>query len=97
MLLYTSFNYDVFVILVKILQRFSLNYHHGWKVTSISLQDQLLLSLMKLRLGAKDLDLAERFGISKTTVSNIFLTIVSALHEFFLYVKVLLVNKYHPN
>ena len=79
MLLYTSFNYDVFVILVKILQRFSLNYHHGWKVTS-----QLLLSLMKLRLGAKDLDLAERFGISKTTVSNIFLTIVSALHEFFI-------------
>ena len=34
MLLYTSLNYDVFIILVKTTQMFTLNYHHGWKVTT---------------------------------------------------------------
>lgn len=36
---------------------------------------------MKLRLNLKDLDLADRFNISRTAVSNITYTIISALHE----------------
>lgn len=39
------------------------------------------MTLMKLRLNLRDLDLAERFNTSKSTVSNIFNTYVAALHE----------------
>lgn len=39
------------------------------------------MTLMKLRLGSKDMDLADRFGVSVTTVSNIFHTFLFALHE----------------
>ena len=81
MLLYTSLHYDIFVILVKTLERFTLTYYGTFKVTTISLADQLLITLMKLRLGAKDLDLSVRFNTSRTTISNIFHTILCALHE----------------
>ena len=82
MLLYTSFPFDVFEVLANILDRLRpLKYHHGWTVTSLSNEDQLLLTLMKLKLNLKDLDLANRFQISRTTVANIVHTYVSALHE----------------
>lgn len=81
MLLYTSLHYDVFCILVSLLGRFKLNYYQGWNVVCLSLEDQLLLALMKLRLGSQDLDLAQRFGVSATTVSNVFYTMLFALHE----------------
>ncbi len=81
MRLYTTLTYDVFMILAKVLERFQLNYYMGWKVTSLSIEDQLLLTLMKLTLNAKDLDLAVRFDISRPTVSNIFHTFLHALHE----------------
>lgn len=37
-------------------------------------KDEFLLTLMKLRLGSTNIDLAHRFGISATTVTNIFTT-----------------------
>jgi len=58
-----------------------LNCYAGWRVTSLSLSDQLLLTLMKLRLNCRDLDLAERFSISRATVSNVINTFICALHE----------------
>jgi Helix-turn-helix of DDE superfamily endonuclease len=82
MLLYTSFPSDVFDILVKTLTGLQpLNYYAGWRVTTLPLQDQLLVTLMKLRLNYRDLDLADRFGISRATVSNIIHTFICALHE----------------
>jgi DDE superfamily endonuclease/Helix-turn-helix of DDE superfamily endonuclease len=82
MLLYTSFPYDIFCVLLSTLTQFEpLNYHSGWRVTCLSLDDQLLLGLMKLKLNCKDLDLAHRFNVSAATVSNVFYTIVCALHE----------------
>jgi len=48
------------------------------------LTEQLLLTLMKLKLNLKDLDLAHRFCISPTTVANIFKTLTHALHELFI-------------
>ena len=38
---------------------------------------------MKLRLNLRDKDLGFRFAVSRTTISNIFHTIVKALHEIF--------------
>ena len=64
-----------------LLSRFELNYHSGWTVQSIPLIDQLLLTLMKLRHNFGHVDLATRFNCSTATVTNIFLTIVSALYD----------------
>ena len=79
--MYTSLPYDIFVILESCLARFKLNYYYGW-TPSLCIADQLLLTLMKLTLNLNDLDLAQRFGISRTSVSNIFYTLIHALHEF---------------
>ena len=82
MLFYTSFPFDIFSILLATLQRFEpLNYYSGWRVVSLSLDDQLLLVLMKLKLNCRDTDLAERFDVSRGTVSNIVNTLINALHE----------------
>lgn len=84
MLLYTSFPTDVFNIIVQILRRMApFNYYAGWEVTGFSLEDQLLICLMKLRLNFRDLDLAVRFGTSRATISNIVNTFISVLHEIF--------------
>ena len=81
MLLYTSLDIDTFQILVDFLSRFTINYIAGWRVTSLSSADQLLMTLMKLRLNLRDLDLADRFNISRTTVSNVTRTYIHVLHE----------------
>ncbi len=47
----------------------------------MSLEDQLLMTLMKLRLNSRDLDLSVRFCISTSTVANVVKTILSVLHE----------------
>ena len=82
MLLYTSFTYDVFEVLVEVLLPFApLNYYNGWAVTTISIPDQLLMTLMKLRLNLRDLDLSERFVTSRATVANVIKTFIYVLHE----------------
>lgn len=70
-----------FQILVDPLKRFDVNYFMGWKVVVLNMEDQLLCTLMKLRLDLQNFDLAFRFKISSTTVQNIFLTLVHVLHE----------------
>lgn len=82
MLLYTSFSADTFYILENLVERMGpFNYYGGWTVVNFSVSDQLLMTLMKLRLNCRDLDLAERFNTSRATVSNIINTFVHALHE----------------
>lgn len=76
------------LFLEALLSKFELKYHSDWTVQLLPLVDQLLLTLMKLRLNCGHLDLATRFNCSKATVTNIFLTIVSALYDI-LYVGML--------
>jgi hypothetical protein len=52
-------------------------------VKIIGLEDQLLLTLMKLRVNLPYFDLAMKFGISEATCTNVFNTILHALHELF--------------
>ena len=80
MLMYTSVPHDIFNILITSLKRFQLKYYHGW-TPRMTLEDQLLLTLMKLTMNCKKLDLAVRFNISHTAVDNIFKTLLHALHE----------------
>ena len=46
----------------------------------LSIEDEFLLVMMKLRLGLTNLDIAMRFRISEGTVSNIFITCISFLY-----------------
>ena len=46
----------------------------------LSVEDEYLLVLMKLRMGLSVIDLAERFSVSQSTVNNIFLTWINYLH-----------------
>ena len=74
---------ETMLFLVNVLKQFSFQYHSDWNVVNISLVDQLLLTLMKLRLNPGHLDLATRFNCSTSTVSNVFITILSALYDIF--------------
>ena len=83
MLLYTTLKPDMFNIIDETLQRFPLNYVDGWTPGSISRRNQLLMTLMKLKLNSPILDIAERFCTSTATVHNIVITRIFALHEVF--------------
>ncbi|KAK0144261.1 hypothetical protein N1851_017374 [Merluccius polli] len=67
------------LFLEKLLSKFTLN--SDWTVQIMPLIDQLLLTLMKLKLNSGHVDLATRFNCSTATVSNIFITIVCALSD----------------
>ncbi|KAJ8388261.1 hypothetical protein AAFF_G00135220 [Aldrovandia affinis] len=60
---------------------YNSRYHFDWNVQIMPLIDQLLLTLMKLRLNCGILDLATRFNCCRATVTNIFTTISSALYD----------------
>ena len=83
MLPYTSLITEIYNILVYLLKRFqSFNYYDVWQITSLNLSDQLLkFTLIKLNLNYRDLNLADRFNVSRRTVSNIVKTLITALHK----------------
>lgn len=81
--MYTSLTSDMFDTIDATIQRFPLTYVDGWTPTAFSRRDQLLMTMMKLKLNCPFLDLAERFCTSKTTVHNIIMTHIYALHEVF--------------
>ena len=57
---------DVFQIVVNYISRFrnNINYYYGWRVDSIKLEDQVFITLMKLRQNHTNLHLAQLFGCS---------------------------------
>ncbi|NP_001373707.1 uncharacterized protein LOC798124 [Danio rerio] len=67
--------------LEALLNKFELQHHSDWTVKCMPLIDQLLMTLMKLRLNCGHTDLATRFNCSTATVTNICTTIVSTLYE----------------
>ncbi|KAL1448804.1 hypothetical protein WDU94_000064 [Cyamophila willieti] len=70
-----------FEILLKRIKQLEIKYYSGWTVTQISQEDQLLCTLVKLRLNLELFDLSYRFKVSLPTVQNIFVTYLSVLHE----------------
>ncbi|KAB0805417.1 hypothetical protein PPYR_02387 [Photinus pyralis] len=56
-------------------------YYSKWKVHKISVTDQVLLALMKLRQNFSHADLAFRFDVSVGKVSNIVLTFIHVLYK----------------
>ena len=64
---------EIFLIVVNYVARFKghINYHAGWKVETISLEDQLFITLMKLKQNYTNLHLAQLFSCSVATIANI--------------------------
>ena len=71
----------VFDLLLQLCSRFDFSYYCGWNVSSISLQDQLFLTLLKLRCNFSHKDLGVRFSVCPSTISNVTITWINVLHE----------------
>ncbi|KAJ8975384.1 hypothetical protein NQ317_008599, partial [Molorchus minor] len=71
----------LFSVLFETMEPFKINYYAGWQVKLLPRVDQLLMTLMKLRLNLPHEDLAIRFNCSSATVTNIVMTWIYALHD----------------
>jgi len=81
---YTTLEPTVFKIVCEMIKHFfPLKYWTGKTVTSITVEDELLIFIMKLRLDLPYFDLVTRYSVSITTIQNIFLTYLHACHEIF--------------
>ena len=79
---YTNITKAGFLALNAVIDRFRpLKYWYGFEVCSISDKDQLFICLMKLKLDLPLFDLAVRYGVSRTTIHNIFMTYLHCMHE----------------
>jgi len=67
--------------LYNLLKNAKIHYHFQWKVKSIIRQDQLLITLMKLRHNFPHFDLTTRFVCSKGTITNIVITWINVLNN----------------
>ncbi|KAK5648114.1 hypothetical protein RI129_003006 [Pyrocoelia pectoralis] len=71
----------LYLILYETMEKFSLKYYSKWQVKLLPNIDQMLMTLMKLRLNLPHEDLAMRFNCSTSTVTTIVMTWIYALHE----------------
>ncbi len=82
MLHYTGLpDHNVFNAVLSTKMRFEITYYFGWTVSDLTMEDQLLLCLMKLRMNLSNMDLAVRFGISdKCVLHAVVYSPVCAVH-----------------
>ena len=59
----------------------AINYFSGWKVESICFEDQIFITLMKVRQNYTNLHLAQLFHCSVSTISNVVTTFIHVLHS----------------
>ena len=74
---------EVFDIVVNHALRFkdSITHFSGWKVESITFEDQIFMTLMKIRRSYTNLHLAQLFSCSVGTIANIVTTFIHVLHS----------------
>lgn len=78
---YTGLTKETFNIVLKLCSEAKFEYFYEWNVECFSLADQLLITLMKLRLNLEYQDLTIRFNTSNGTICNIIMTFIQLLHE----------------
>ena len=79
---YTNMDKNAFTVLSMYLDRFNpVTYWNGRTVNSISHDDQLLICLMKLKFNLPLYDLADRYSVTRTTITNIYMTYLHLIHE----------------
>lgn len=74
---------EVFEIVVRYALRFkySINYFAGWRLESISFEDDIFITLMKVKQNHRNLHLAQLFNCSVgTTIAIIISTFIHVLH-----------------
>jgi len=76
-------NKNMFKIVVKYVEshKHVINYHSGWRVVALSIEDQVLIALMKLTQNYTNLHIGQLFGLSTRAVSNIIITFIHLLHK----------------
>lgn len=101
-LFYTGLeNINKFNLILSTLLPMANHLHYrGSQVINVSVEDQLLLMLIKLRRNKQDFELSKIFGISTTAVGNIFITWVNFVFELWSQVNIwpsrALVDYYMP-
>lgn len=67
---------DVFHIVVNYADRFeqSINYFPGWRVQSISFENQIFITLIKVRQNYTNRHLAQSFNCSVSAIANIVMS-----------------------
>ena len=59
----------------------SITYFSGWKVESITFEDQIFVTLMEIRRSYTNLHLAQLFSCTVGTIANIVTTFIHVLHS----------------
>ena len=74
---------EVFRIVENYPSRFkhSLSHYAGWRVESIIFEDQILITLMKLRQNYTNLHIAQLFSRSVAAISHVVTTFIHVLHS----------------
>ena len=74
---------EVFEIVVRHASRFndSINYFRDWKVESITFEEQIFITLLKVRQNYTNLSLAQLFNCSVATISSIITTFTHVVHS----------------
>ena len=74
---------EVFEIVVRHASRFndSINYFRDWKVESITFEEQIFITLLKVRQNYTNLSLAQLFNCSVATISNIITTFTHVMNS----------------
>ncbi|XP_071059418.1 uncharacterized protein [Pseudochaenichthys georgianus] len=74
---------DTFSAVCEYVARFegSITYPKGWFPKSLSLEDQVFMTLMKLRHHYTHLHLAALFHCGESTVRNVIVTFIEVLHK----------------
>lgn len=74
-------NAHIFRALLNLMDNFKIVYNPRWNVIRYTKEDQLVMTLMKLRCNFRMFDLRVRLGCSVATVSNVTRTWIIALHQ----------------
>ncbi|XP_011661157.1 putative nuclease HARBI1 [Strongylocentrotus purpuratus] len=76
-------NKKILEIVTGYLQRFedNIEYFSGWRVKAISFQDQIFITLMKLRQNYTNLHLSQLFHTSTATIRNVVITFLHILFD----------------
>lgn len=93
---------DKFKFVLSTLIPMANNITYRWsRVVSLSIEDQFLLLLIKLRRNKPDFELGKIFGISKTEISNIIITWINFFSDIWSLIDIWpsreLINFYMPD
>ncbi|XP_047041908.1 uncharacterized protein LOC124645958 [Helicoverpa zea] len=94
--------YQKFSLVLSTLMPMANDIKYRWsRVICLSIEEQFLMLLIKLRRNKPDFELGKMFGVSKTEVSNVIITWINFVNDLWSLINIWpsreLVNFYMPN